>query len=257
MDLQKDFCTASRVERGEIICNPWAPFDISESDLSVLRTQELTGFFHKNISYTCETGAVSGSSDPRLKAILQKIETSWFASLLKMFSSYAPGMKPSRLVLNNTEAATRKIRLESRDDLLHFDIPSNDDGSRVLKCHLNLDQNASRVWAVGPTLKSFFSGGGLLNMLANAGERPLWKRLHHAMKRDALLQGKPARTIWRFPPNSHWLAMTDGLIHGTLRGAGVLEFHVVVNPESLQSPECHPVALWRNNIASNANLRVA
>ena len=244
-----------KLETGVILVEPWMPFEVSQQEIETLRSQRISGFFHKNISFNCSTGKIIGSSDDRLGTIFSRIESQWFEKIQFTLPGYSSFIKPWRIVLNNSEAATRKIRLESRDDLLHFDIPPQILGKekyRLLKCAVNLADDSDRVMAIGPTLKDLLISGILGNTSIpnrsglNAIDNQLWKKLHHELKRDLVIQKKIPRKIARFPGGSHWMAMTDGLVHATLRGASVLEFHALVDFAALEMPEfapCCPIIL--------------
>jgi hypothetical protein len=68
-------------------------------------------------------------------------------------------------------------------------------------------------------------------------------RLHDYMKCKIDFQLRSPRKLWKFPPGSAWLAMTDACCHGELRGTYALEHSFFVSPEVLACPDLAPARL--------------
>ena len=58
-----------------------------------------------------------------------------------------------------------------------------------------------------------------------------------------LNQLRGPRRLWKFPPGTAWLAMTDGCCHADLRGRCLLEHSFFVAPGVLALPELAPARL--------------
>jgi hypothetical protein len=263
-----------RLEHGEILFWSVAPFALpADNDRAFLFEQNLSGPGRKHISHNPLTGETTGfawrSADAadRLKAILSDFSrtvTAWFADALPR---YRGGCEPDRASFRPEEEATRRLRLNARNDLLHVDAfptrPAR--GRRILRIYANIHPTDPRIWATSEPLPQLLSryrsrlarsragwilalGAGVRSLLRPEHERHstadlFMLRLHDALKRDVRFQSKGTRRLWRFPPGSAWLAMTDGCTHAELRGRFALEHSFFISPQVLACPDLAPAAL--------------
>src|SRR5215471_16603384 len=89
-------CPAERLERGEVLFYPTAPFTLPlGADLVFLLQQELGSLAHKNISYNPHNGKVNGfvrrtaEQVEQLRGIFARFceaATSWLTELLPQYS---------------------------------------------------------------------------------------------------------------------------------------------------------------------------
>ena len=146
---------AERLERGQIVYFPVCPFPLPEGeDRNFLLEQRLAGRAHKNISFNPKSRKVSGFRPlpppqvERLRELLAtfaEMATEWLAHTLP---AYARGWELDLVSFRPEEEATRKLRLKSRNDLLHVDAfptrPTN--GRRILRLFANVNLTEPRVW---------------------------------------------------------------------------------------------------------------
>jgi hypothetical protein len=270
-----DGCSAEeRLERGEILFWSVAPFALPDGDDRVfLLQQRLAGLTRKNISHNPQTGETTGfawhsaEQAERLRTILalfsQRV-TGWLAEAL---ARYRGGCALDRATFRPEEEAIRRLRLNARNDLLHVDAFPNrpSRGRRILRIFANIHPTDPRIWATSEPLPQLLSHYrrrlervrlGWMHQLGakvRALLRPEHKRyspsdmfmlqLHDTLKRDLRFQLKGTRRIWRFPPGSAWLAMTDGCTYAELRGQFALEHSFFIAPQVLACPELAPAAL--------------
>ena len=105
---------AERLERGEVLFYPTAPFALPQgADLDFLLQQELGSLAHKNISYNPANGKVNGfvrkDSDQveTLRGIFARFSqaaTDWMATLVP---EYSKGWQLDRASFRPQEEATR------------------------------------------------------------------------------------------------------------------------------------------------------
>ncbi len=154
--------------------------------------------------------------------------------------------------------------------MLHIDaFPSRPtEGYRILRLYVNIHPTDPRVWVTSETfdkllaqyggavgLPNLFSEGwawrfgqGLLSIFQPGSSRRtvydhFMLRFHHFLKASDHLQERSPKRFWHFPPGSAWLAFTDSLSHGDLRGRYALEHSFFIAPQSLALPELAPAAL--------------
>jgi hypothetical protein len=266
-----------RLERGEVVYFERCPFALPEGDdHQFLLAQEHSRWGHKNICYNPHTHRVTGfrrhSADQpaRLRQLLAAFShaaTAWLAGILP---GYARAWQLDRASLRPEEEATRRLRLNARNDLLHVDSfptrPAN--GRRILRLFVNLNPSEPRVWVtsegIAPLLVRFGkeiglprAGGGrtergwgyLCSLLFPflRGDRSTYdgymRRLHDYLKFDDDFQERSPKRFWHFAPGSAWLAFTDGLAHAVARGRHALEHSYFVAPQTLALPDLAPAAL--------------
>jgi hypothetical protein len=264
-----------RLERGEVLFYAVAPFPLPDGDnRSFLLEQRLGGLGRKNISYDPRTGATAGfarqgpGQAKRLQAVLARFSREVTAWLGEALPRYRAGCEPDLASFRPEEEATRRLRRNARNDLLHVDAFPNRParGRRILRVYANLNPTEPRVWATSEPLSQLLAQyghrverarGGLLQRFASLPEllRPRHRRrspadafmlrLHDYLKRNTRFQQKGRRRLWKFPPGSAWLAMTDGFCHAELRGRFALEHSFFIAPEALCRPDLAPAALIR------------
>jgi hypothetical protein len=270
---------AERLERGEVLYYPTAPFALPEgADLDFLLQQELGSLAHKNISYNPHNGKVNGFVRKSTEQIEQlrgiftrfsKSATDWLASLLPQYSQ---GWQLDRASFRPQEEATRRLRPKARNDLLHVDAfpgrPSR--GNRILRVFANINPREPRIWVTSDPfvklLKRYGEAAGLpgrnrsrwlehlgQNFLSlfrpNVGRRSEYDlfmlRFHDYLKLNEDFQEKGPKYLHSFPPGSVWAAMTDTCSHSVLRGRFALEHSYFVPAAVLALPEESPPVLLR------------
>jgi len=279
-----------RLERGELIPFSPSPFALPEGeDRDFLYNQQL--YFHKkNICYNPESETVTGFSyqsddqEDRLTAIMKTFSMRAQEWMKKILPRYALDWQVDRASFRPEEEATRKLRLTSRNDLLHIDAfparPSR--GYRILRLYANINATEPRVWVTSETfeklipkygtdvgLPNVFSEGwawrfgqGLLSIFQpGSNQRTVYDRFmlrfHHFLKTNDHFQERSPKRFWHFAPGTTWLAFTDSLSHADLRGRFALEHSFFIAPQSLTLPNLAPSALLERACGMPVLSRVA
>jgi hypothetical protein len=268
-----------RLERGEVLFYPKAPFALPQgADLDFLLQQELGTMAHKNISYNPHNDKVNGfvrrsaEQVERLRGIFarfSKAATDWMAELLP---HYTHGWHLDRASFRPQEEATRRLRANARNDLLHVDAfpgrPSR--GNRILRVFANINPREPRIWVTSDPfaklLKRYGEAAGLpgrdrTQWLKHLGQSVLglfrpqvgrrseydlfMLRFHDYLKLSEEFQEKGPKYLHTFPPGCVWVAMTDTCSHAVLRGRYALEHSYFVSPTVLALPEESPPVLLR------------
>lgn len=259
------------LERGELVLLPTAPFSLpSQDDRDFLLQQEaLPG--HKHLCFNPHTHSLSGSrriddaQEARLRRVLAEFSRTVTAWLVEVLPEYRGGIEPDRATFRPDEEATRRLRLHARNDLLHIDSfpgrPAH--GRRLLRVFVNLHPSEARVWATSEPLPRLLDryrervrrssagwfhelGARVWKLLGLATPSPsdlFLLRLHDYLKNDQEFQQRGTRRLWRFPPHSSWLAMTDVCSYAELRGRYALEHSFFISPKVLRCPEFAPARL--------------
>ena len=282
-------CPAERLERGEALFYPTAPFALPQgADLEFLLQQELGTLAHKNISYNPTNGKVNGfvrrdaAQVERLRTIFVRFSTAateWLASLLPQYSH---GWQLDRASFRPQEEATRRLRPTARNDLLHVDAfpgrPSR--GNRILRVFANINPREPRIWVTSdPFAKLLRRYGEAAGLPGRHGSRWLQQlgqsvlavfrpsvgrrseydlfmlRFHDYLKSNEEFQERGPKYLHTFPPGCVWVAMTDTCSHSVLRGRYALEHSYFVSPAVLALPEESPPVLLQK--ASTAPSRRA
>lgn len=270
---------AERLERGEVLFYPTAPFALPQGDdLDFLLQQELGSLAHKNISYNPHNDKVNGfvrrttEQVEQLRGIFarfSKAATDWLAELLPQ---YCQGWQLDRASFRPQEEATRRLRAKARNDLVHVDAfpgrPSR--GNRILRVFANINPREPRIWVTSDPfaklLKRYGEAAGLpsrnrTRWLENIGQSVLglfrpnvgrrseydlfMLRFHDYLKLSEEFQEKGPKYLHTFPPGCVWAAMTDTCSHAVLRGRFALEHSYFISPAVLALPEESPPALLR------------
>lgn len=266
-----------RLERGEVIYFPTAPFPVpAGEDHAFLLQQQLGGPVHKNISYDPATGRVGGyarraaEEAERLRelfASFSRTTTEWLARTLPR---YCAAWDLDRISYRPEEEATRRLRHMARNDLLHVDAfpgrPSQ--GRRILRVFVNVNPREPRVWVTSEPFAALLQKYGRAAGLPgrNGSEwleqiregvvrlfRPgkarrsaydaFMLRFHDHLKMNEEFQERGQKRLWTFPPGSAWIAITDTCSHSVLRGRYALEHSYFIAPHTLALPDESPASL--------------
>lgn len=264
-----------RLERGEVVYFASCPFPLVTGDDHRFLLEQRLGRGHKNISYLPQTDRAGGfhhmdaAQAERLRGLLSSFAataTRWLSSTLPR---YAAMWQPDQVSYRPVEESTRRLRLKSRNDLLHVDAfprrPTQ--GWRILRLFANINPSEPRVWAttdpfakllekygrkVGlPTRQTSWTTAvrrqvlGLFNKKLR--QRSVYDqfmlRFHDFLKTNEEFQDRCPKRIWQFAPGSAWMCMTDTASHAALRGRYALEHSYFISPQSLVLPEESPPAL--------------
>lgn len=268
---------AGRLECGAILCFPEAPIAPDPELLAVLRRQSPGhSRFHKNISYRPENGRLGGVSEiPRgdrnaVRRALDDFSRRAVRFAAGLFPRYATSWRVGYTSFRPYEEEGRPLRTRSRNDLMHFDAfpsrPTN--GDRILRLFTNIHPEKSRIWITGGNFARLaeryaVSSGILGAVTAGADRRPfarlLWMvrkrgrrrsaydefmvRFHDFLKENAAFQRTASREEFAFAPGSTWIVFTDGVSHAVLSGRHALEQTFLISRDSLESPQCAPIAI--------------
>ncbi len=274
---------AERLERGEVLFYPTAPFALPRgADLDFLLQQELGSLAHKNISYNPANGKVNGfvrrtaEQVEQLRGIFARFSTAATEWLATLVPQYRHGWQLDRASFRPQEEATRRLRPKARNDLLHVDAfpgrPSR--GNRILRVFANINPREPRIWVTSDPfaklLKRYGEAAGLpsrhgsrwLEQLGqtvlglfrpNVGRRSEYDlfmlRFHDYLKLNEKFQEKGPKYLHTFPPGCVWLAMTDTCSHSVLRGRYALEHSYFISPTVLALPEESPPVLLQKACA--------
>jgi len=256
-----------RLERGEVVFYPSAPFALpAGEDLAFLLGQQPGSTSHKNINFDPHRNKAAGFARQddaqvrHLERVLGEFGLAAGAWLQEALPHYANGVEADRVSFHPEEEATRRLRHNARNDLLHVDAfprrPAR--GRRILRLFTNIHPTEPRVWVTSESLPSLLpqvrvrvaQGTSWWRRLADLVERRsasdrFMLRLHDFLKANHDFQRHGSRRLWYFPPGSAWLAMTDGCTYAELRGQYALEHSFFVRPEVLVRPDLAPEAMLR------------
>ena len=271
---ENDICT--RLERGEVVYFPSCPFPLPEGDeRRFLLEQRLGSRAHKNISYIPQTGRAGGfyrtsaEQCERLRRLFCDFSATTTGWLGETLPRYAALWRLDQVSFRPVEEATRRLRLKSRNDLLHVDAfprrPTQ--GWRILRVFANVNPSEPRIWATSdpfakllerygrkvglPTRQmnwtTTLSHGVLGIFQKSLRQRSVYDqfmlRFHDFLKTNEEFQDRCPKRIWKFPPGSAWMCMTDTTSHAALRGRYALEHSYFISAQSLLLPEESPPAL--------------
>jgi hypothetical protein len=264
-----------RLERGELLVYPKAPFALPEGDdLAFLLRQRRGGLGHKHISFDPTTRRLTGlarrgaAEFERLRLIMTAFSSAVTAWLAEALPRYAAGCFTDRASFRPEEEATRPARPTARNDLLHVDAFTNRParGRRILRVFANVNPSEPRVWATSEPLarllERYAAQAGVARpggWLGGLGARVLrafrpregrrWasdafmRRFHDFLKLNDDFQERGPKRLWTFPPGCAWLAMTDACTYAELRGRFALEHSYFIDPQYLVLPDQAPAAL--------------
>ena len=266
-----DLSTEERLESGELLTFASCPFPIpDDDDRRFLGEQRLHRA--KEIAYDPRRDRLSGfvMSDgaSRLRRILAAASADALRWAREQLPRYATDLVPLKTCFHPEEEATRTLRPAARNDLLHVDAIRPASGCRILRLGVNLHPTDPRVWVTSSPLAGIFADrarkSGLvdpppLTWTYRACRQVVRVVRHFAEPRspydDFMLsfandlklsdeaQDRLPRKTWRFPPQSAWLAFTDGLVHAELRGRCVLDHVFLVPPTAWVRPDLAPRTL--------------
>jgi hypothetical protein len=280
-----------RLERGEVIFFPRAPFPLpTGDDHAFLLRQQLGGTVHKNISYDPATGRTGGfarrgpEESERLRQLFADFSRTTTEWLTRTLPSYAAGWQLDRISYRPEEEATRRLRHLARNDLIHVDAfpgrPSQ--GRRILRVFANVNPSEPRIWVTSSPfaalLEQYGEAAGLPSRTGSdwfgrvrEGVVRLFRpgkakrsaydafmlRFHDYLKSNEAFQERGPKRLWTFPPGSGWLAFTDTCSHSVLRGRYCLEHSYFVSPNVLSLPDEAPAALLRQSGGGSRGMRAA
>jgi hypothetical protein len=260
-----------RLEGGEVVSLAVAPFALPAGDDHAFLLGQQPGARHKHITYNPHRGTVTGWSEggdvDRLATILAGFSRSVQSWLPVALPHYAAGLEVDRVTFRPAEEATRRLRRNARNDLLHVDAfpgrPAR--GRRILRVFANIHPSEERVWLTTMPLRQLLGQLGDRVRRSSAGWLNCWGvrladhfrprerrhldsdlfmlRLHDFLKAKVEFQLRSPRRLWKFAPGSAWLAMTDACCHAELRGRYALEHSFFVSPAVLACPELAPARL--------------
>ncbi len=266
-----------RLESGDILYFPNAPFELTSEQRACLLSQRQSDAFHKNISYRPAEDRLKGvdQKDPveweRMHQTMRAYSTSAIAFMSSFLSRYAHNWKIDFASFRSIEEAGRKVALRSRNDLIHIDsFPSRPShGDRLLRIFTNINPERPRIWVTSDPFEQLawrYAGkaglphppGGLaklrskaLRALSTLGmpvvDRPPYDqfmlRFHHYLKENTAFQEECPKDQWVFPPNSTWIVFTDTASHSCISGQYALEQTFIVRRSSLVCPSKAPIAI--------------
>lgn len=280
---------AEQLERGEILYYPQCPFSaLTQKQQQSLLDEALTkACRHENLSY--EPAQDRWQGDASLTRFLRKQTESIFTDFLQaatnwmqtVLPQYVGGWRNELVTFYLHEEATRHFHPGQRNDLIHLDAREDrpTEGWRSLRLLINASVDQDRVWATSDTFAELLSRFDARAILASSsgnwakrlllGLPAIWGassrasydewmlRFDHFLKNSDAVQDRGRRKIWKFPPGSAWLVMTDAASHAVLRGQYALELSVLISPDVLALPEESPRALWEHSLSSSRTSRAA
>lgn len=258
---------ASRLEAGELIHWPVCPFPVPEgADAAFLRTHFTDS---PDIALDPRGGRLDDSRGlmphdaERLANLLREFSrtaTGWLANELP---EYAGQWHCDRATLRPEEEATRLMRLNARNDLLHVDcFPDRPAaGRRLLRLFVNLNPDEPRVWNTSVVFRTLLDRVRVPSLTEDEWCQPLnglqrllqrdWSgrpaydsfflRLQQSLRTDDEFQERSPKRLWSFAPGSAWLLFADGLSHAVLRGQFALEHSYFVPAGALVCRETSPL----------------
>jgi hypothetical protein len=285
-----DATLMTRLERGEVVTFPTAPFPLPQGGALSLLCELRTAALSKNISYDpvskrlagfVAQGRVQPDALAPIFADFSRDVTAWLASVLP---AYGDALIADRATFRSEEEATRRLRLTARNDLLHVDAFPNRPslGRRILRVYVNVNPSEPRVWATSEPFAKLLERygeraglpgaqrGGWLEQLGE-GVRGIFRpgkmrrsaydlfmlRFHDFLKQNDEFQEKAPKRLWSFEPGAVWLAMTDACSHAVLRGRFALEHSYFVPQQVLALPDESPAALLERACAKHSARRAA
>ena len=170
-----------RLERGEVIYFPKAPFPLPAGDDHnfLLRRNSAVPFTRTSATTrppttSAASPAISAEESERLRQLFadfSRTTTEWLARTLPR---YAAGWQLDRISYRPEEEATRRLRHLARNDLLHVDAfpgrPSQ--GRRILRVFANVNPAEPRIWVTSSPfaalLEQYGEAAGLPGRTATA-----------------------------------------------------------------------------------------
>ena len=282
MAVPRKDALAERLERGEVIHYPTAPFPLPEGAERALLLEMRLAPLSKNISYDpardkahgfLQTSVLQAEAARAVFARFSREATAWLACVLPHYASH---WKLDRGSYRPEEEATRRLRLIARNDLLHVDAFPNrpTQGHRILRVFANINPSEPRVWVTSEPfaklLERYGPASGLPGTRHSGWLKQLGKsllralrpgkprhsaydrfmlRFHDYLKMNEEFQERTPKKLWDFAPGAVWLAMTDACSHAVLRGRFALEHSYFIPPEALAVPDESPAALLQKACA--------
>jgi hypothetical protein len=268
------------LERGDILLFPDGGFDIPlDIRTALLGATQDARAFHKNIAYKTNLDRISGLKDAseaaRVRPAMREYSRLAVQFMARILPEYARSWKLDYASFRSIEERGRELPLNKRNDLLHVDaFPTRPVfGNLILRCFTNVNPAQSREWLTGDPFSILAERealhAGLTRFAHSAGSPvsgarraairtlrglglPLTDRspydafmlhFHDWLKANRQYQESCARYSFALPPGSTWLVFTDVVPHAVLGGRLALEQTVIVDRNSLRSPELSPSAI--------------
>ena len=272
---------AEQLEEGHILFFDRAPFPLPDAAerAALANVREVSGAYHKNISYRPEEdrvkGLAPGADVERVRSALRGYCQNVTRLLTELFPWYAAGWKQDFSSFRPVEEQGRQLSLRARNDLLHVDSfptrPTN--GGRILRVFTNVNESVSRRWITTETFDvlaprmAMAAGlaaiaaqrrspwraawGALARLPRRVGlggdERSPYDRFmlgfHHHLKADAAFQSECPKYRWEFPPGSTWIVLTDMVPHAVESGQFALEHTIILPTSVLLRPDLSPLRI--------------
>ncbi len=282
----REYCKT--LEEGEILFFPGVPFDFPAANREFLLSQKQAGSrFHKNISYKPAKDKLAGVAAEGDRGRVHQIMRSYSVAVTgfvdAFLAPYAGKRKMDYASFRPLEEQGRDLPQHRRNDLLHVDAfptrPTH--GARILRVFTNIHPKQPRVWRTGEPFhvlaperaraagvesfaakaKSVLRPAARLARKWTAGLAPdrtaydeFMLHFHDWLKADADYQRVGVAMAEEFPPNSTWLAFTDGVPHAALSGKYALEQTYIVPREALVAPEVAPISVLEKIVGSRMDL---
>ena len=135
-----------RLEQGEVVFLAEAPFALpTGADHEFLLAQRAGSMARKDINYDPCKGKATGfvrqddAQEQRLERVLGEFGRAAAAWLREALPHYAEGIEADRISFRPEEEATRRLRHNARNDLLHIDSPPTP--PIFLRLSMNRDSN--------------------------------------------------------------------------------------------------------------------
>lgn len=267
--------SSASLESGQLFSLRNCPFfSVKPAEIAALQEPLQIHSGSKDISFDPIGQRFSGRKIPddsdtaAIQNVLNRFSESARRWLDETFPEYVGGLTPDRVTWHWMEEATRQLRHNARNDLLHIDnFPTRPTlGRRILRVFVNLNAIDPQVWATSDKFPEILRRFSEINHVPSLSQsewmrvgsqwmslfKPGWRgrsdydrlmmRIHDFLKNDNDFQLRASRKIWSFTPGSMWMAYTDSLSHAWLRGCYTLEHSFFVSPHVLQEPDEAPLA---------------
>jgi hypothetical protein len=257
--------SAQALEAGQILLLPGYGFSLA-STYQPLFSPGILNKRSKNVIYSPATGKLYGAAGSKrsrssLGEMMGRFTDFARKTVTRLLPTYRSGLVPAWASFCPIETPTRAMPWRKDDTRLHIDaFPSSPvQGNRILRlfCNVNPD-GQTHLWRIGEpfehTASQFlpfikppfpFSSAALMLTSTTKSRRTVYDHfmlcLQDRMKRDERYQAEAAQSKIEFPAGSTWLAFTDQVSHGALRGQYQLEQTFLLDINRLHDPSTAPL----------------
>ena len=256
---------AQALEAGQILFLPGYGFPVPSSGQSLFSPTVLHKH-SKNVSYSPATRKLYGTTSAKQSlSSLQEMMASFarFAqqTVTRLLPIYRTGLVAARASFRPLEIETRPMPWRKDDTRLHIDaFPSSPvQGNRILRLFCNVHpEGQTHLWRIGepfehtagrflPLIKPPFPFSSTALMLTSTtkSRRTVYDHmmlcLQDRMKRDEHYQAEAEQAKVEFPAGSTWLAFTDQVSHGAMRGQYQLEQTFLLDINRLHDQNTAPL----------------